>query len=312
MLERMNSENRNFRNLLVTGMVICAFLGANVLTPGAFEFRKPWLLAVLVGICISQLNLIATWAALAPGNFMVRLPWSLLLAVLMWYALVVGNRIENRGFDRGAALFLGLVLLFGLLVALIPLVIAARFFRWRLLGWSTGEQVQSDSQAKLQFNLQHLLLSMFLLSVAMAPARLVLPEEGTFYLRVDYGLWVLLAGIAVCNVVVTVPCIWGAFATRHVPLQLAIAWPIYCVLITGIEFACFTMFLGSTPDAGEVFFAFYLMNLTQCATVFGTLLIFRQIGFRLVRRTSSSVDTRSRHGTTDMDVRRTASGPRDG
>jgi hypothetical protein len=25
------------------------------------------------------------------------------------------------------------------------------------------------------------------------------------------------------------------------------------------------------------------MNLTQCATVFGTLLIFRQIGFRLVR-----------------------------
>jgi hypothetical protein len=285
MLVRMNSENRNFRNLLVTMLVICAFLGANVLTPGAFESRKPWLLAVLMGICISQLNLIATWAALAPGNFMVRLPWSLLLAVLMWYALVVGNRIEDwvGVFDRGAALFLGLVLLIGLLVALIPLVIAARFFRWRLLGWNAGEEVRSDAQAKLQFNLRHLLLSMFLLSVAMAPARLVLPEGGTFGLPPHHGLWVLLAGVALCNVVVTVPCIWGAFAAKSVLPQLAIGWPIYCVLITGIEFACFTMFLGSTPDAGEVFFAFYLMNLMQCATVFGTLLIFRKIGFRLVR-----------------------------
>jgi hypothetical protein len=279
----MNSENRNFRNLLVTGTVICALLGVNVLTPAVSRLHEPFLLAILLGICISQLNLIATWAALAPGNFMVRLPWSLLLAVLMWYALVVGNRIEDRWFDRGSALFLGLLLLMGLLVALIPLVIAARFFRWRLLGWNAGEEVRGDSQAKLQFNLRHLLLSMFLLSVAMAPARLVLPEEGTFYLPDDYGVWIVLAGVALCNVVVTVPCIWGAFATKRIPLQLAIGWPIYCVLITGIEFACFTMFLGSTPDAGEVFFAFYLMNLTQCATVFGTLLIFRQIGFRLVR-----------------------------
>ena len=279
----MNSENRNFRNLLVTMLVICAFLGVNVLTPAVSRSHEPWLLAIMLGICISQLNLIATWAALAPGNFMVRLPWSLLLAVLMWYALVVGNRIEHRGFDRGSALFLGLVLLMGLLVALIPLVIAARFFRWRLLGWNAGEEVRSDSQAKLQFNLRHLLLSMFLLSVAMAPARLVLPEQGTFYLPHDYGVWIVLAGVALCNVVVTVPCIWGAFATKCVPLQLAIGWPIYCVLITGVEFACFTMFLGSTPDPGEVFFALYLMNLTQCATVFGTLMIFRQIGFRLVR-----------------------------
>jgi hypothetical protein len=87
-----------------------------------------------------------------------------------------------------------------------------------------------DYMTKLQSNLRHLLLSMFLLSVAMAPARLVLPEEGTFHLPDDYGIWIVLAGVAICNVVVTVPCIWGAFSTKHVPLQLAIGWPIYCAL----------------------------------------------------------------------------------
>jgi hypothetical protein len=33
----------------------------------------------------------------------------------------------------------------------------------------------------------------------------------------------------------------------------------------------------------EVFFLIYLMNLMQCLTVFGVLVIFRAIGFRLVR-----------------------------
>jgi hypothetical protein len=36
----------------------------------------------------------------------------------------------------------------------------------------------------------------------------------------------------------------------------------------------------------DIFFLFYLMNVMQCLTVFGILVIFRGIGFRLVRANS--------------------------
>jgi hypothetical protein len=200
----------------------------------------------MLGICIGQLNLIATWAALAPGNILVRLPWSLLLTVWMWQALVVGNRISFSGFPRAEAILLGMVLLFGLFVAMAPLAIAARFFRWRLLGWR--REVASDGRAavKVQFNLRHLLLSMFLLSLAMAMVRWGLPEGRGWEIPTDRYLYVHLLGVAFCNVVVTIPCIWGAFASlRRLPL-LAAGWFAYCALLTGAEIAFFVFFLGQS------------------------------------------------------------------
>jgi hypothetical protein len=236
-------EPRQVRSLLVTGAVVCALLVANVLTPLVLDPRHEWLQAIMVGICVGQLNLIATWAALAPGNIMVRLPWSLLLTVWMWQALVVGNRLSFSGFPRAEAILLGVVLLFGLFVAMAPLAIAARFFRWRLLGWE----------------------------IAM-----------------DDELYLILPVVAFCNVVVTIPCIWGAFVSpRRLPL-LAAGWFAYCALLTGAEIGFFVLFLGapSSNELLDIFFLFYLMNLMQCLTVFGVLVIFRGLGFRLVRANS--------------------------
>jgi hypothetical protein len=283
-MTRMRIERRQVRNLLVTGAVICALLGANVLTPLVLDLHRDWLVAIMLGICIGQLNLVATWAALAPGNILVRLPWSLLLTVWMWQALVVGNRLRFSGFSRAQAILLGVVLLFGLFVAMAPLAIAARFFRWRLLGWR--REVASDDRAavKVQFNLRHLLLSMFLLSLAMAMVRCILPEGQGWEIATDDELYVLLPAVAFCNVVVTIPCIWGAFASpRRLPL-LAAGWFAYCALLTGAEIGFFVFLLGPPPeDLLEIFSVIYLMNLMQCLTVFGVLLIFRAIGFRLVR-----------------------------
>jgi hypothetical protein len=280
----MRIERRQVRNLLVTGAVICTLLGANVLTPLAFRSNSDWLVAIMLGIGIGQLNLIATWAALAPGNFLVRLPWSLLLTVWMWQALIVGNRMQFSGFPRAQAVLLGMVLLFGLFVAMAPLAIAARFFRWRLLGWR--QQVATDGHAavRVQFHLRHLLLSMFLLSLAMAMVRWILPEGRGWEIATDDELYVLLPGVAFCNVVVTIPCIWGAFASRRLLPLLAAGWFAYGALLTGVEIGFFVFFLGPPPDGLlEVFFLIYLMNLMQCLTVFGVLVIFRRIGFRLVR-----------------------------
>jgi len=282
-------DDRWVRNVVIIAAVIGGFLSVNVMTPSEWWGDSKVLMAITAGICIGQLNLIATWAGLAPGNFIVRLPWSLLLAVLMWYALVVGNRINSGYFDGSDAVVLGLILLFGLLVALIPLGIAARVFRWRLVGWSNSKAAEVNSAAKMQFNLRHLLLSMFLLSLAMAPARLVLPEVGGLAIAFHTTeLFVLLAGIAVCNVVVTIPCIWGAFVPAGKLPALAIGWLAYCAVLTGVEIGSFVAILRPPPSTqlAEILFAYYVMNLMQCATVFGVLLIFRALGFRLVRTVS--------------------------
>jgi hypothetical protein len=278
-------DDRWVRNVVIIAALIGGFLSVNVMTPSEWGGDSKVLMAIMMGICIGQLNLIATWAALAPGNFMVRLPWSLLLAVLMWYALVVGNRIERSYFDGSEAILLGMILLLGLLAALIPLGIAARVFRWRLVGWSNGKEAEAGSAAKMQFNLRHLLLSMILLSLAMALARLVVPEvhEGSFVFPNE--LYVMLAGIAVCNVVVTIPCIWGAFAPLNMLPALTLGWLAYCIVLTGVEIGSFIAILGqrNPNDLAEISFAYYVMNLMQCATVFGVLLILRALGFRLVR-----------------------------
>jgi hypothetical protein len=277
-------DDRWVRNVVIIAALIGGFLSVNVMTPSEWGSDSKVLMAILAGICIGQLNLIATWAALAPGNFIVRLPWSLLLAVLMWYALVVGNRIERSYFDGSDAILLGMNLLFGLLVALIPLGIAARVFRWRLVGWSNGKEAEAGSAVKMQFNMRHLLLSMFLLSLAMAPARLVLPDGLAFRFELPKEAYVLLAGIAFCNVVVTIPCIWGAYLPMNKLPVIIVGWFAYCALLTGLECSFFLLLLGlPAPNDMEVLMRFYLMNLMQCATVFGVLLIFRALGFRLVR-----------------------------
>jgi hypothetical protein len=215
----------------------------------------------------------------------VRLPWSLLLTVWMWQALVVGNRLSFSGLPRAEAILLGVVLLFGLFVAMAPLAIAARFFRWRLRGWQRNDTSDDRAAAQVQFKLQHLLLSMFFLSLAMGMMRWSLPEGRGWEITVYHGLYVALPVVAFCNLVVTIPCIWGAFVSpRRLPL-LAAGWFAYCALLTGAEIG-FVFVLGPTFSLLEFFYLFYLMNLMQCLTVFGILVIFRGIGFRLVRTNS--------------------------
>jgi len=235
---------------------------------------------VMLGICIAQINLISTWAAFAPGNIVVRLPWSMLLGLLVWYALVLGFRIEGDYFALGEAILLGIVLLFGLVVLQIPLWIAARVFRWRLVSWD-APTIQTE-RGRSQFHLWHIMLGMVFLSLALAPARVVLPDGEISDVRLDGQLIVLLIAMVICNIVITIPCIWGAFLRWTIVAPLAVVWLFYCAILTVMEFAALCALLGAPGDE-EVPFLIYLLNVTQCITVFGTLLILRGLGFQLVR-----------------------------
>jgi len=62
---------------------------------------------------------------LATGRLPERLPW----AILMWYALVLGNQLNSDLLiSRTGAVELGLILLSGILVAMAPLWLAAQMF----------------------------------------------------------------------------------------------------------------------------------------------------------------------------------------
>jgi hypothetical protein len=278
----------------VAGALICGFLVINYLTPGQFKHgpNGQWIVAVLVGICIAEVNLIAVWASLAPGNIVIRGSWSLLLTMAMWYCLIMGNgeaeyavyqyvKYRVSGIARGDAIFLIALLLIGVVVLQIPLWIAKKLFRWRLT--RRPENTEASLLEDRQFHLQHLLIATLLISVALSPLRQVLPKTPDPFL-LNGKMFVVLGAIIVCNLVVTIPCIWWAFLSTARLIWLMFAWLFYCAALTGIEFGCLYLLLGRPgPRWEDELLTFYLLNLSQCAAVLGTLLILRAIGFRMVR-----------------------------
>jgi hypothetical protein len=111
----------------------------------------------------------------------------------------------------------------------------------------------------------------------------------------------MLSLLVVVNLLVAVPCIWGAFARVSIIVPLALAWLVYCAIITAIEFGVLVSIFGPGPPE-EVPYWIYVLNVSQCATVFGTLLILRALGFRLVRVPSrrAQADGQSPFRSTDV------------
>lgn len=286
-----NEEAAVNRALLwaVCGILIAVFGVVDLITPRLLYHACgfAWWAAVLLGLCVAQVNLIAVWAALAPGNIVIRLAWSLLLAAGTWYALVLGDtHADGRCYIRGPsdAVLLGETLLAAVVILQVPLWIAKKGFRRRLSrGVSDAEQFVLEDR---QFQIKHMLWAMFFWAVALSPLRMVLPPGKFEPLRIDSMFFVMLGAFVVCNLLLTIPCIWWAFVSTARPARLVLAWLLYCAVLTIAVFAVPCALFGP-PAEGLVMAAsmFFIINVTQCAAVFGILRIFRAMGFRLVRFT---------------------------
>jgi hypothetical protein len=268
----------------VVPAVIAAYLGCDLAVGGIFELgpQREALLALLLGLYLAQINLIAIWAALVPGRVIVRWPWAWFLAALMWYAMILGNRIHDGWreprFDRSDALTLGAVLLFGVIAAQVPLWIARRW-QWRLV--PEAPDASDVPQDERQFSLRQLLLGMVLLSVALGMGRWILPP-GSAGVDLNHELPILLPVLAIVNMLVVLPCIWGAFLEWRLLPVLAVVWFMYALVVTAIEIGVLVAFLG--PAGDDIFSMFLLFNLAQCLAVTGTLMVLRVAGFRLIRQ----------------------------
>jgi hypothetical protein len=272
----------------IAAALVCAFFIVDVVFQQKMHriHDSQWLAAILMGLCIGQVNLIAVWASLAPGNIVLRVAWSLLLTMAMWYGLILGSRplldSSHTDMTRSEAIVLIVVLLGSVAILQVPLWIGKKVFRWRLT------RQPGDTETALledrQFQLQHLFIAMVLLAITLSPLHQVLPSGSRDYPTMRSEMWVLLAAMTLCNLVVTLPCIWWAFASKRRLIPLLLGWPFYCAVLTAIEFGCLCAILGR-PGASywEVALSFYLINLSQCVAVLGTLWILRAIGFRMVR-----------------------------
>jgi hypothetical protein len=271
------TKNREL-SLLATAGVMAAFAIVDYHAPAALGPRGEWLGLTLLAICIAQVTLIAAWAVFAPGNIVVRLPWSLLFVLMMWYVLAFGQRRAH--YRSEDTLLLGIVLFLGLTVLQVPLWIAKQVFRYRML--TPGEVPTPAGRGPVQFQLKHLLIGTFLLSVALSPIRLVLPKETVGSLMPDRQLTVLILATMEVNLVATLPCLWGGFVSAGKLWPLGVTWSVYSFVVTMIEFAVLCSVLG-IPGDPDILWELGLMNFTQGAVVFAVMRIYRALGYRLQR-----------------------------
>ena len=274
--------------------MIGGFLGVDFTVPLFFPGHGPDMLgALLLGCCIGQVNLIAVWAALAPGNFVVRLPWSALLGTMMWYSLILGNQMQQSSFSQHRlpsppfslddAILLGALLVVGIVIAQIPLWIAGKIYGWKMT--SPDLPASRPTHGRLQFSLQQMLLGTTLWSIALAPIRTILPLDVRSVAHFNAEMLMAFAAIALGNSLLTMPYIWGAMHFASKLTASIVGWLVYCVVLAAVEFGIFVALIGRSRNENAVVHFLFCVNASQCVTVFGAMLPLRALGFQL-RRTS--------------------------
>lgn len=276
--------------LAVTAAIIASFCISNLFVQYSFDRNvdEAMLLTPFFGFAIGmffgQLNLIGTWAAVSAGNIMVRLPWAILLTILVWVSYVVGRSHSPYNDDHAMALIAGWYLAFSCLIIQLPLWIASRTFRWRLIA-KDSERDPND----LQFNLQHMLTGTVLLCAALALIRgfasiRQVDIGDTLADATQFQLLVFLTAFLLCNLLLVVPCIWAAFHAEFTPQRVAVGIAVVAA-VTAMQFGGICAVIGGPGgDEFEWWLFFFAIHLGEMFAVLGCLRIFRDVlGFRLIR-----------------------------
>ena len=262
------------------------FVLADALIPSSLEAGEDDLvesavMAITLGVCIGQINLISIWAALAPGHVVVRLPWALLLTVIMWAAVCIGLKFENANTDDYYQT--GVILVCAQLAAQTPLWVGAKIWKWRL---ASREQRRIGVEASdAQFSIQHMMAGTLFLALTLALFRFVISGEPVDWGRVrfDVDILIVLFIAMTTNLLIVVPCIWLAFLPRSQLRRALSRWALLVVFVSIAEDVILSMLLRWPSNVFMVALVTTTINLAQCWAVVVVLLRLRCLGFRLVR-----------------------------
>lgn len=278
-------RSRRRQLAILAGLIIC-FLLADVLLPSTLDansrdYIESVLMGVSIGVCIGQINLISVWAALAPGRLVVRLPWALLLTVIMWSAVCLGLNWEGSLADDYYQA--GVMLCCAQLAAQTPLWIGARIWDWRLV--SRKQIARRDDSPDTQHGIAHMMLGTLFLAVALAVFRYVISGQPVDWslVRFEPEIIAILVAAVFTNLMIVVPCVWFAFAPLARLRRMLLGWALLVVGVSFVEDVILCVMLGPPPHFAIVFLVTLIINATQCAVVVYTLMKLRRLGFRLVR-----------------------------
>jgi hypothetical protein len=281
-----DGKNRELA-IVATILVIAAFAVLDCFTPLLCQHYlrdgTRWLVALAIGGCIAELTLVAAWAVFAPGNLVARLPWALLFGLAMWYLLVFGERntaIDWRRPNPNEEFMLGEILLAGVIVLQVPLWVAKRAFRYRMV--VPGEAAMPMALERFQFQLKDLLIGTTILAIALAPIRLLLPRGSVGSMLLDRELLVLAPMAMAVDLLATLPCLWGGFVAESRVLRLLLIWIVHGLILAGIETGVVRLTLP-TDSIAKVYQIFVSLNLSQAAVVFTVMRIYYVLGYRLQR-----------------------------
>ena len=284
----LREETGSTNNMPLIGLVAaCAigFLIVDVSIVRLLELHSELLACVLFNLLVAQLTLISVWGTLVHGTFWIRMPWTLLLITVSWYALVLGYTYVHGEMSAAEVLSLGLVWFYGFVVSFVPLKIAAWSLRWKI----TRRQSSDDSS---QFAIRDIMLGMFILSVTLAIGRLFVPDwQGEWAQVVESGMLgrrnslVLLGTFGVVSLILKMPCIWIALAMRSDKIvRYSLIWAAYCAAVCVVEITSLCVMLGPPGEGAVIIFIDLLVgHLLMGITVLGVLLILRKLGYRLSR-----------------------------
>ncbi len=271
-------------------VLIClAFLLTDVLVPQDFS-NSSFVFFILLNIVVAQLTLICVWGTLVEGTFWVRMPWTLLLLVVAWAALVYGMYLEQgQSVDTREVLGLGLIWFFGFAVSYVPLKTAAWFFGWRI----TQEKSLSPNPNSNRYAIRDMMIGTAILAVVMSIGSYLiqgkeLPTWSAVLETSQLGRIESLFVVSVFSVVsliVKLPCIWVALATTKTNLvSNALCWILLSGLFGLAEFFLLCFVLGPPgSETLETFCAMTIGHMVMAAVMIGVLCVLRHDGYGITR-----------------------------
>jgi hypothetical protein len=256
---------------LLIGFAVLDFLAIPMVELSGWKSLK----GLPVGLVGGQLGLLAIWAVLGPQRWIVRLPLTFALALLLLLLLVSGMIFtEEADFVAGATRAV-LVAPLVLLAVQSPLWILRMTLGCRILHAAT----ETDMSSKLsrQFGLSHLLGAMAVIAIALGLASVGMQDRATWA-----GMPVNCLLLATWSALSTLPCLWAALVARNKRFSTS-AIVAYVLVATLLVLLVPSALGGRAPPLGVG-----LTVLLICATPVGLMLallrLARTRGFVLVRR----------------------------
>jgi hypothetical protein len=274
--------------------VIAAHIAVDICVPGRVEGSPGWLGFFLLGIAVGQVHLIAAWLVFARQPFFSRVVTSVLLAVVVWLAIIGGVHVtqSHNGFDRNhmdgpiATLIAGLIV-GSVLCSLVPIAACRLVFqRWR----SLAPRSVPAAVRNRQIELKRVMIDIMLCCACLAVARLIVPRLYWSPPTMMPDLLGLVMATVVMNCISTIPPTFiGLLATRRLLIWGGLANVIWSALVAlGLwqVYSALNLYVATHGWLGSFWYC-----LGQTTTLFVTLCLLRSAGLLLNQKSSDQTLT---------------------